>query len=498
MSSGAIEESTPQVRLVVSCPRSGSTLLTRIFAENKTCAVSSGLILTGETEQGSSFKPNYSLFTDPQNHPVVAAVKAAKKRFLINKDELGHEVYRHQCHYDLFPDPACYLTVKPAFLFRDPVRIFDSWKALGWDDLNSLKMCMAKLDKMLKDNDCSIAILYERLVQQPEPEIQALCSWWDIPYEQDMLYFQKRFGDHFFRDESVDSAPQGMFATVKNHSEVVSTIQPHRKLTSEELEIIENSVGKLYLQLWGSRLGEIQAILHSKDWFAFDLDDTLHDFSKSSGTALLAVLAKISADHGTNMDEMQKLYDLILAEKTAAAFTDERTSREYRKERFEALASKLQLSCNDEYFNLLADIYEATLATSLRLKCGASSLLATLKSLGKKIAIITEGPEDAQIWTLQQLGIYDKVDFLATTNRFRTSKVDGLLRRVLAELKASANDLVYIGHSWPRDMEPAIREKVYAIHYSEVENVSLDQTPVRVNTLMKVQTMLGVEPVPTG
>lgn len=57
---------------------------------------------------------------------------------------------------------------------------------------------------------------------------------------------------------------------------------------------------------------------------------------------------------------------------------------------------------------------------------------------------------------------------------------------------------MYVGDSWSRDMEPVIAEKVYAIHFSEMDNVSLDETPVRVNTLMKVQLMLGVESTMTG
>lgn len=71
---------------------------------------------------------------------------------------------------------------------------------------------------------------------------------------------------------------------------------------------------------------------------------------------------------------------------------------------------------------------------------------------------------------------------------------------VLEALGASAKDAVYIGDSWPRDMEPAIviEEEVYAIHYSEMENIPLDQTPVRVNTLKKVQFMLEAAPVLTG
>jgi hypothetical protein len=65
-------------------------------------------------------------------------------------------------------------------------------------------------------------------------------------------------------------------------------------------------------------------------------------------------------------------------------------------------------------------------------------------------------------------------------------------------LRASLKDVVYIGDSWLRDIEPAIEEEVYAIHYSEMDNISLDQIPVRVNTLRKVQFMLETVPVLAG
>lgn len=134
-----------------------------------------------------------------------------------------------------------------------------------------------------------------------------------------MLNFQKKSGDFFFhsdRERSTysESHPQGLFDAVKSYPEIVSSIQSHQLLTCEELELVEDSMGKQYLELWGRKLGENRTILHSKDWFAFDLDDTLHDFRKASSTALLAVLSRIKEDHGTNIDEMQKPYRFILVD----------------------------------------------------------------------------------------------------------------------------------------------------------------------------------------
>ena len=48
---------------------------------------------------------------------------------------------------------------------------------------------------------------------------------------------------------------------------------------------------------------------------------------------------------------------------------------------------------------------EFTLMNLLELKCGALDLLSMIKDMGKKIVVITEGPQDAQERTVQGLGI---------------------------------------------------------------------------------------------
>lgn len=283
------------------------------------------------------------------------------------------------------------------------------------------------------------------------------------------------------------------------YSEVQLSIKSHRLLTDDEIEMVECAGGKEYLQLWGPKFEHVQAVLQSKPWFAFDLDDTLHNFRSASGTALEAVLEKINTDHHADTDAMRHVYRAILTEKTSSAFTDGRGSRDYRKERFEALMGRVRLTCEDEYLDTLADVYQHALSQSLHLKPGAMDLLKFLKHLGKKIAIVTEGPEDGQVWTIRQLGIHDQIDFVATSNRFGISKLDGLLEKVVVDaLGISASDLVYIGDNWQRDIEPALQANIYAIYYVEDDNVSLAQTPVRVNTHHNIRCMVEDAPAAGG
>ena len=69
-------------------------------------------------------------------------------------------------------------------------------------------------------------------------------------------------------------------------------------------------------------------------------------------------------------------------------------------------------------------------------------LLPYLRSIGKKIVIITEGPQDAQEWTIEKLGLAEHVDVLVIMNKFGKSKIEGLFARVLEALGIEGRDMV--------------------------------------------------------
>ncbi|KAF4632001.1 hypothetical protein G7Y89_g6138 [Cudoniella acicularis] len=158
--------------------------------------------------------------------------------------------------------------------------------------------------------------------------------------------------------------------------------------------------------------------LLEKTWFSFGLDDTLHEFRKAPSAAVLTTLTQISAKHQIPLTDLQNSHKKILALKKAQAFSDSRTSDEYRKERFAAVLDKFAIPITPKMLGDLAGIYKETLEKSLELKLGVKSLFAYLRLMGKKIAAITEGPQDAQVWTVEKLGFAFLVDFLATTNFF--------------------------------------------------------------------------------
>lgn len=231
--------------------------------------------------------------------------------------------------------------------------------------------------------------------------------------------------------------------------------------------------------------------LLQKRWFGFDLDDTLHAFRRASHNAITAALESISSRSHVPVPELKAAYDQILKDTTKAAFTDGKTSFDYRRERFTALLARFSMSYDEQGMTRLLDLYEDTLTTSLELKGGATALLSSLRALGKRIAIITEGPQDAQERTVRALGLEPYVDFLATTNRFGCAKTAGLFARVMDHLEIKADDIVFIGDSWQRDMEPAMAEGILSIHLDGSKTTDLGASPPVIASLGELQQTLS-------
>lgn len=246
----------------------------------------------------------------------------------------------------------------------------------------------------------------------------------------------------------------------------------------------------LHTSLENEDAKRLREILLAKTWIGFDLDDTLHEFRRSSGRATQAVLEMISRQYGHSMATLQSEYSKVLKVKTANAFADYKTSFEYRRERFCTLLERCSLPQEDWLLSDLLDLYEITLIQSFELKTGAREVLQTVKSLGKKVVIITEGPQDAQERTIEALGIGRYVGLLATTNRFGVAKTQGLFRMVLSHLEIDSAELAYVGDSADRDMRPAMEEGIFSIHLDESQVTSFDSDPPRLSGLMNLKSML--------
>jgi putative hydrolase of the HAD superfamily len=481
---------------MVACSGTGSTLLMSAFSEVPQFYVTSQLVL-GHDRVSETFQCDYSIFRSPDEHSVFQAAMKAAKQFLINVEELGNDRRKGERGYNIFPSPGAHDLVMPAFWFRDPIRTFDTWKNIGWTDIDSFVDCYHDLFRIMNFSETvqPCTVLYERLVENPPAEIKRICQRWEIPSLEEPLNFKKSFVGSLFRSKGGKRVTECETTSLEIGAEATSSgavdFPFHNLVTKKEKEYIENEIGRLYVDVWGAKVVEVRDILREKEWFGFDLDDTLHEFRKASGAATASTLNLIAEKYILSLVDLGKTYSEVLAQKTSTAFVEGKSSHEYRKERFSAVLEHYSVQVDDRFLAKLLLNYEHELTSALELKCGAFDLLKLLKSLGKKVVVITEGPEDAQRRTVQALGIAHMIDFLATTNSFGLSKSTGLFRMVLVRLGICAADIAYIGDNADRDMTPALAEGIYSVHYAEQRPFSLDTTPVTINTLRKLGHMIS-------
>lgn len=105
--------------------------------------------------------------------------------------------------------------------------------------------------------------------------------------------------------------------------------------------------------------------------------------------------------------------------------------------------------------------------------------------------MVTEGPQDAQEWTIAELGLQQYVDILITTNEVGKSKVDGLFSIVLEKYGIAPSDILYVGDNKQRDVIPAKAVGIMTVLYDEKSNCRFDPQSLRLNSLLKLGYLIG-------
>jgi HAD superfamily hydrolase (TIGR01549 family) len=188
-------------------------------------------------------------------------------------------------------------------------------------------------------------------------------------------------------------------------------------------------------------------------WIAFDLDDTLHYFTRASTRASEAVFCDIERQFGIAVDDLDESYREILRAAQSGHFSQSKTSREYRAERFGALLGRFAQGPGTQLDRLL-DVYDTALGEALELKPGARQVLMAAKRAGLSVMVISEGPHDAQEATIERLGIAPSIDLLVTSANEGASKSDGLFEKALERAGCEQHEVLYVGDSIERDIAP--------------------------------------------
>lgn len=105
--------------------------------------------MMGNAGVAEKFTRDYSILQNPSHHDAFIRALHAGKEFLICKEELENNKAKGECQYDIFSSPSAYDMVRPIFLVRDPIRVYDSWKKVEWTEMQSLIDCYVNIFRIL-------------------------------------------------------------------------------------------------------------------------------------------------------------------------------------------------------------------------------------------------------------------------------------------------------------------------------------------------------------
>ena len=187
----------------------------------------------------------------------------------------------------------------------------------------------------------------------------------------------------------------------------------------------------------------------------FDLDGTLWDYQRAARAATQTVYNLVQDEFGIEPARLAAVYAHLVKADQERGFVANQQSRDYRAARFKRLLNSFSIIPTPWFMESLLEIYEQTLLQHTVPYPGVVQLLRERHARQLKTVIITEGPADAQMRTIDALGIRDLVDAVFTSAELGRSKTGGLFQAVLDRLGLHPGELFYVGDSQTRDIEPA-------------------------------------------
>lgn len=224
-------------------------------------------------------------------------------------------------------------------------------------------------------------------------------------------------------------------------------------------------------------------------WIVFDFDDTLHDFSSASTAAVKQCMEYIATENpGHTVDRLTDTYRRIF-NIFVTAFTDGRSSHEYRLERMHILLETFGL--HSPTATACANMYEQCIRRELAPASGALELLRDLRRRQYSIAVVSEGPHDAQTRAVAALEMDALIDLLITSNREGISKRNGLFGRFLDIAGISAQNCIVVGDSMENDILPATAAGITAVHLDPAGNFNHATSPYTITQLRELPDLIA-------
>ncbi|KAF5571055.1 hypothetical protein FPHYL_714 [Fusarium phyllophilum] len=207
----------------------------------------------------------------------------------------------------------------------------------------------------------------------------------------------------------------------------------------------------------------------------FDLDNTLFDHQKSLDTAMAFVRTKFPLLRHTSLDVLTEKYNIALNLVYDKYLRNEIAHQDQDAEKVKLFFNSLDLEEPDsDCIAHFRSVYKMGYRMNRSAMPGSIQTLRSLRQNGYRTAIITNGPTESQVEKARDIGVFDLVDCVITSEEAGHPKPDvRIFQYALEKLDVEADNAYMVGDSVKADVKGALDAKITPILYSPSSNTSL-------------------------
>ncbi len=232
----------------------------------------------------------------------------------------------------------------------------------------------------------------------------------------------------------------------------------------------------------------------------FDLDETIFEFRRSSRAGLKAVVSSIPELSALGEEMLENRYwdlgkETLQLVRSGSLGIDRENEYRFRK-LFELYGLHL---ADDELKSLLRG-YTSEFSKQSSLVPGTQEILRALRESGLKVGIITNGPKETQIKTVERLGLNPLIDFMVTPEDAGTLKPDSRIFMKAIDLAGVApENSVMVGDSWANDIIGANRAGIRPIWFNRKgEQKPQPDLAQSITSLWELPELMGLQLAPVS
>lgn len=201
------------------------------------------------------------------------------------------------------------------------------------------------------------------------------------------------------------------------------------------------------------------------DTIIFDLDNTLYEYEPCHQAGLIAAFLELGKFTELNQEELDIAYKQ--AQDEVKSHVQDQAASHNRLLYFKFLCESLDLSSVDLPLRL-EDVYWNAYLNEMKLFEGVLDLLDWLKSRNLKLGLCTDLTAQIQLKKLQKLNLGNYFIKVVTSEEAGVEKPNPIiLQLVLNRLHSKAEDSIFIGDHYEKDIVGSSNIGMKAIHFSK-------------------------------